>query len=125
MAASIEKFDRGEEFNYAIFRIDDGELLGGCGLHRRTAAQDALEIGYWVSQKHTRHGYASAAVTALTQAAFGLPEIQRVEVHCDKANAPSIGVPKKLGFRLDRQVHRTVETPGEIGTELIWTLEKS
>src|SRR5580692_252709 len=97
----------------------DGEFVGTIGLHRRLA-DDAVEIGYWTVAGKTRRGYATAAARALTQVALSLPGVRRVEIHCDEANTASAGVPRKLGYRLDRVEQHEREAPGERGRRMIW-----
>ena len=97
----------------------DGEFAGTIGLHRR-AADDAVEIGYWTVAARTRRGYATAAAQALTEVALALPGTRQVEIHCDEANTASAGVPRKLGYRLDRVEKHEREAPGERGHRMIW-----
>jgi RimJ/RimL family protein N-acetyltransferase len=97
----------------------DGEFVGTIGLHRR-AADDAVEIGYWIASAKTRRGYATAAARALTPVALGLPGTRRVEIHCDEANTASAAIPRKLGYRLDRVEAHEREAPGERGRRMIW-----
>jgi len=97
----------------------DGEFVGTIGLHRRLG-DDAVEIGYWTVAGKTRRGYATAAARALTQVALSLPGVRRVEIHCDEANTASAGVPRKLGYRLDRVEQHEREAPGERGRRMIW-----
>jgi RimJ/RimL family protein N-acetyltransferase len=97
----------------------DGEFVGTIGLHRRLA-DDAVEIGYWTVAARTRRGYATAAARAMTQVALALPGARRVEIHCDEANTASAGVPRKLGYRLDRVEKHEKEAPGEQGRRMIW-----
>jgi RimJ/RimL family protein N-acetyltransferase len=97
----------------------DGEFVGTIGLHRRPAV-DAVEIGYWTVASRTRRGYATAAAQALTPVALALPGARRVEIHCDEANTASAGVPRKLGYRLDRVEKHEQEAPGERGRRMIW-----
>src|SRR2546430_12794368 len=73
-------------------------LVGSCGLHRRVGP-DALEIGYWIHAAFVRRGLATEAARLLTHAAFSMPEISSVEIHHDKANLASSGVPSRLGYR--------------------------
>jgi ribosomal-protein-serine acetyltransferase len=86
-----------------------------------------LEIGYWVHPRHLRQGLATAAAAALTDAAFGLPGIGRVEIVHDEANVASSGVPRKLGFtEIARQPHPDgPQTPGESGIDVVWRLTRS
>jgi RimJ/RimL family protein N-acetyltransferase len=97
----------------------DGEFVGTIGMHRR-AADDAVEIGYWIASAKTRRGYATAAARALTPVALELSASRRVEIHCDEANTASAAVPRKLGYRLDRVQAHVREAPGEQGRRMIW-----
>ena len=114
---------RGELFEYALLDptqdLDTGPVLGGIGLHRRVGP-GGIEIGYWVHVRHTRRGYVSDAAKALTEAALALPGVRRVEIHCDVANTASAGVPRKLGYRLDRLEPREPQAPAETGRHQIW-----
>jgi RimJ/RimL family protein N-acetyltransferase len=103
----------------AAVQDPDGEFVGTIGLHRRLA-DDAVEIGYWIVATRTRRGYATAAAQALTQVALALPGTRQVEIHCDEANTASAGVPRKLGYRLDRVEAHEREAPGEQGRRMIW-----
>ena len=102
----------------------DGEFVGTIGLHRRPA-DDVVEIGYWTMAGRTRRGYATAAAQAMTQVALALPGARRVEIHCDQANTASAGVPRKLGYRLDRVEKHEKEAPGEQGRRMIWVWDQA
>lgn len=119
---ALPQWDSGDGFQYWLREKASGELVGGAGLHRRIG-QRGLEIGYWVRADRARRGYATAAARALTAAAFALGWVDRVEIHCDEANVASAGVPRRLGFRLDRIEDDTVEAPGETGRSMIWVAE--
>src|SRR5215472_19045285 len=97
----------------------DGEFVGTIGMHRR-AADDAVEIGYWIASAKTRRGYATAAARALTPVALELSSARRAEIHCDEANTASAAIPRRLGYRLDRVEAHEPEAPGERGRRMIW-----
>jgi ribosomal-protein-serine acetyltransferase len=101
----------------------DGRVVGGCGLHRRLA-RDGLELGYWVHPSFTRRGLATTAVRLLTDAALALPGITHVEIHHDKANVASAGVPRRLGFWLLAEVPDEIEAPAESGIECRWRMDQ-
>ncbi len=107
---------------YGIF-IDEA-IAGGCGLHRRLGPE-GLEIGYWVHPSFTRRGVATEAVRLLTETAFSIPGIAHVEIHHDKANMRSAGVPQKLGFRFVGEGPDEPDAPAEVGIECRWRLDKS
>ena len=94
-------------------------MLGGCGLHRRVGPR-AIEIGYWVHADHGGRGIATALARALTGAALALPDVDRVEIHCDEANVRSAAVPRRLGYRLDRIEEDEVTAPAETGRSMVW-----
>ncbi len=101
----------------------DGRVAGGCGLHRRIGA-GGLEIGYWIHPAFLRRGLAARTARTLTDAAFAIPGISRVEIHHDKANQASAGVPRKLGFEWLGESTDEPEAPAELGIEWRWRMEK-
>ena len=100
-----------------------GAVAGSCGLHRRLGPS-ALEIGYWVHPSYTRRGLATTAAGLLTEAALSLPEITHVEIHTDKANTASAGVPRRLGYRVAAKRPDGRHAPGEVGIEYVWRMER-
>lgn len=101
----------------------DGTIIGGCGLHQRIGAA-GLEIGYWIHADHTRQGYAAEASAALTDVAFTVDDITRVEIHHDRANVASAGVPRTLGFEFVGEKVDAVTAPGEEGIDCTWVMTK-
>ena len=89
------------------------------GLHRRIGP-DALEIGYWLHPDYPGRGYATKAVSALTEAALSLHHITRVEIHTDEANTASAAIPRRLRYRLDRVERKAPQALGETGRKHIW-----
>jgi RimJ/RimL family protein N-acetyltransferase len=112
------RWDCGEECGYLLL-ADDGALLGVFGLHRRIGP-GAVEIGYWLAAAAVGHGYATTAAAALTAAALELPDVDRVEIHCDEANVRSAAVPRRLGYHLDRIEEAPRTAPATTGRQLVW-----
>ncbi len=120
-------WEEGREFNYAIRSSDPGEggdadgIIGACGFHFR-GGPGVAEIGYWVRTDRTGAGVASAAAAALTRVAGDLPEVTRVEIHCDAENVRSRAVPAKIGYHLERFDPRPegARMPGETDRIMIW-----
>jgi RimJ/RimL family protein N-acetyltransferase len=122
VAQTLRDWEAGTAFGYWMREDASGALVGGAGLHRR-AGPAAIDIGYWVSASRLRRGYATESARALTTAAFAMPGVERVEIHCDEANVASAGVPERLGYRLDRVILDVpAEAPGERGPKMIWTM---
>jgi len=100
-----------------------GAVLGGAGLHRRIGP-DGLEIGYWVHAAHARQGIATEAARALTDLAFTVTGIERVEIHHDRNNVASGGVPRTLGYSRVGELPRDVTAPGECGVLVSWRVTR-
>jgi RimJ/RimL family protein N-acetyltransferase len=118
------RWDAGEDFSYAIVEDVGGELLGGCGLHRRIAP-DGLELGYWVRGDRTGQGVATDTARALVEAAFSVDGITHVEIHHDAANAASRRIPEKVGFTCIGERQDDVVAPAEVGIDVIWRLTRN
>jgi len=101
----------------------DGAVVGSSGLHRRRGPS-VLEIGYWVHFAHIRNGYATEIAEALTTAALTVPGIERVEIHHDKANVASSGIPRRLGYTFADESPNAVLAPGEIGIDCRWVMPR-
>jgi ribosomal-protein-serine acetyltransferase len=102
---------------YGVFI--DGQIAGGCGLHRR-GAEDVLEIGYWIHIRFVRQGWATRVASLLTDAALATPGINFVEIHHDRANEASGGVPQKLGFAFVVEERKEPAAPSDVGIECRW-----
>jgi RimJ/RimL family protein N-acetyltransferase len=121
--ARVEELDHNWEsglgYVYSVLTADHGTLVGEIALHRRPA-DSSVEMGYWIAASYAGLGYVTSAGKALTAVALALPGVDRVEIHCDAANAASAAIARKLGYRLDRIEERHPETPGESGQLMIW-----
>lgn len=125
-ASLIETFEAertlGGDAVYAI--VQDGEVVGGCGLHRR-AGPDSLEVGYWVDHRHVRQGIATRATALLTDLAFTVPGIEHVEVLHAESNARSSGVPRAAGFeRVGVRTPTRDRGPAELGADVVWRVAR-
>lgn len=116
------EWEGGGDSFFGIFK--DDVLVGSCGLHRR-GSPDSLEIGYWIDVRHTRLGYAKEAAAALTEAALNVPDVERVEIHHDKANVASGRIPARLGYELTGEWPQERVAPAEVGIECRWVLTRS
>ena len=125
IAAQREFIERSETswtaqtaFNWLIVDAG-GHLIGTIGLMDRVGP-GALEIGYWLRTDATGRGVMTRAAARVTDIALALPGIERVEIHCDAANARSSAVPRRLGYRLDRETPAEPTAPGESGVSQYW-----
>jgi ribosomal-protein-serine acetyltransferase len=114
-------WEAGEDVVYGAFL--DGAVIGGCGLHSRIGPK-GLEIGYWVHVDHIRQGYAAELSAALTDLAFSVDGIERVEIHHDRANVASRGVPRTLGYEFVTDKPDPITAPGEEGVDSTWVMTR-
>lgn len=115
------EWQRGGDANFAV--VVGRAVAGGCGLHRRRGPT-TLEIGYWTHPSFVRRRVATAAARLLTDAAFSVPEIERVEIHHDKANFASRGVAAALGYRFVGEHPDQPRAPAEVGIDCTWRVSR-
>lgn len=122
LARKVEEFDRGEDFSYNMFTLDETEIVGGIGFHPRSAP-DCLEMGYWVSASREGRGYATEAGRALSRAGLALDHIRAIQIDCDPENRASARVAEKLGYTLVECRVKDKTTPtGEPRDTLVFEL---
>jgi RimJ/RimL family protein N-acetyltransferase len=112
---------RGGDVYLAV--IVHGRVAGSAGLHRRRGP-GVLEIGYWTHPSFLRQGVATNVARMLTDAAFAVAEVERVEIHHDKANVASAGVPRRLGYRLAAETPQPPAAPAELGVDCAWRMTR-
>jgi ribosomal-protein-serine acetyltransferase len=120
--ASTKQWERGGDALYGVFR--DGVIVGGCGLHHRRGP-NTLDLGYWIHVDHVGQGYAQELARGLTEAAFGVEGVDRVEIHHDKANERSRAVPVALGFARGPERPDGIDAPAEVGIDCTWSISRS
>jgi len=121
IVASNERWETGGDAAYGVF-LDD-VAVGGCGLHHRRGP-DVLDLGYWIHVDHVGHGYARELARGLTEAALEVEGVDRVEIHHDRANLRSRGVPQALGFARGPERADEVGAPAEVGIDCTWWIDR-
>lgn len=111
----------GEQWQCGTFL--DGTVVGAAGLRQGTS-EGVLEIGYWVHRAFTRRGIATVASFLLTGLGFAMDETRAVEIHHDRANVASGGVPRKLGFEFVGEVRSPAPPPGGEGIDCVWRITR-
>lgn len=103
VCASIEQFQaklrEGDSFHCGIWEGD--ELAGGvvCWyIHRQNKN---AEVGYWLGERSTGRGLATAATKRALAHLFEEEKLHRVEMQCGTENVRSRAVPERLGFTLE------------------------
>jgi RimJ/RimL family protein N-acetyltransferase len=103
---------------WAVIRVADDALLGLVALqpyvpwwivwehdpaarHRRVE----VELSYAFGRRYWGNGYATEAGRALIGYAFDTLRLARIAYGVDAANTRSVGVMRRLGFRLERNLY--------------------
>jgi len=85
-------------FQFALEDKETGSFVGDCGLRIMESDHRLAQIGYTVATLHWNKGYASEAITALTDYAFAAFPLHRITASVDPRNAASCRVLEKAGF---------------------------
>jgi len=99
------KFLLREDFVFLIFERgadgQEGELLGGTGLHRIDWSLRRFEIGYWRKTGCEGRGIITESTRAMARLAFDSLGARRVELRMDDNNERSWKVAERAGFTLE------------------------
>ena len=97
--ARIALFNTNGLGKFPVFLKTSGEFLGTAGFDPYTLdGSGEVELGYRLCLEHWGKGYATEAVRAMLQWAYGALDLNRVEAELDTRNAASARVLEKLGF---------------------------
>jgi ribosomal-protein-alanine N-acetyltransferase len=89
-----------EGYAFLIFDEADDELVGGVTLSNvRRGVTQAAVLGYWLGLPYIKRGYMTCAVQAIASFAFEDLRLHRLEAATMPANAASIRVLERNGFR--------------------------
>ena len=84
------------------------EFAGLIGFKDMDRINDKIEIGYWLIEKITGRGIATAATRKMVNLAFRNMDMNRVQIRCGVGNIKSSAIPRRLGF-----VYEGIERSGE------------
>ena len=110
-------------YPFLVFRKADDVLMGGCTLTnvRRGVTQSAA-VGYWIGERHARHGYMYAALKAMRPFVFELLGLHRLEAACIPENEASRNLLLKVGFREEGRARRYLQIGGEWRDHILFAL---
>lgn len=88
---------------YLVVLKETGESIGMCGLIKR-AGLDDVDLGYAFLPRFWSKGYAVESALAVEAHAKNVIGLQRIVAITDPANAGSIRVLEKIGFKFEKMV---------------------
>ena len=92
----LEKSSANRDEVYVIWY--NFEFAGLIGFKDIDRINDKIEIGYWLIEKLTGKGIATAATRKMVNLAFRNMEMNRVQIRCGIGNEKSSAIPRRLGF---------------------------
>jgi len=94
-----DRLRTGHGYSFAIADSATDEAVGEIGLWTSDVAAGRATSGYWMAPDRRRHGYAQAALAAVTQWAFTIDEIARVQLHIEPWNEGSWRAAEACGYQ--------------------------
>lgn len=88
-------------FQWGIASLDDDRAIGTTTLYHVDASHRRAEIGFALARAEWSKGFASEAVARLIRYAFEELDLHRIEADPDPANAASIRLLEKQGFKYE------------------------
>jgi ribosomal-protein-serine acetyltransferase len=78
--------------------IHNGRIAGSIGYNIIDWQDRKTEIGYWLGTAFEGRGLMTQACEEMIQFAFGVLELNKVEIHCASGNMRSRAIPERLHF---------------------------
>ncbi|MFF9817271.1 GNAT family N-acetyltransferase [Streptomyces sp. NPDC014006] len=97
-------WDSGERIAFAVVEpaaADGGETVVGHVVLKRTGTATSAEVGYWTAAAARGRAVAPRALRALTDWAFTVLDLTRLDLLHRTDNAASCRVAEKAGYRLE------------------------
>jgi RimJ/RimL family protein N-acetyltransferase len=89
----------GKGYSFAVADAVSDQAVGQIGLWTSDIAAGRATTGYWIAEPFRRHGYARAALNALTEWAFTLEEVARLQLHVEPWNEGSWRTAQACGYQ--------------------------
>jgi ribosomal-protein-alanine N-acetyltransferase len=114
----------GRSFSFAIWHGKNliGQISLGGVIY---GAMRGGHIGYWIDRNFANRGYTTAAVEMLTQYAFEVLKLHRVEINLRPENASSRRVAEKAGFIFEGDRPRYLHIDGQWRDHICFVKENS
>jgi len=100
------------------------EVVGDITVNNCNPRNGTFSWGLNTKMEYRRKGYASEALKLVMRYYFRELRYQKVTVHIDSFNEPSVKLHESLGFQLEGRIRRAVFTNDQYFDELIYGLTK-
>jgi [ribosomal protein S5]-alanine N-acetyltransferase len=94
---ATQKYSLREEYHLGI-HLQNGELIGVCGLTNIDSVNMKAELGYWIGRDYWGKGYANEAMQLIMYFGFKNLKLNKIYAHVFGSNERSIKLLERLGF---------------------------
>jgi RimJ/RimL family protein N-acetyltransferase len=110
----------GPWFQFAVSLSSSGTLLGDVALRTSRVEVGQAELGFTFASAHQGQGYATEAVRAVVQYAFGQLAIHRVFSRTDARNLRAQRLLERIGFRQESEFRERTWFKGAWATDILY-----
>lgn len=121
---SSSDWDKGEQYNFAIYDSKETTLMGVIGLNHINQSHRFANIGYWVRQSCTRRGTGTAATLLVAEFGLGDLGLQRLEILIPDHNIASRRVAEKTGAKFEGRLRNRLVLADEAHDALLYSLTR-
>ena len=113
------------EKNGASYGLWKGpELIGLMTINHVNWKKKEADVGYWIIEKATGHGYATKAFSALVRYCFEVLDLKTLTAHTATTNIKSQKILKKMGFKETMTLKERVEVRGRKVDDFLFKLKR-
>ncbi|WP_342547915.1 GNAT family N-acetyltransferase [Paenibacillus sp. FSL P2-0089] len=112
------------KYSFAVCDKATGRLIGWCGTGVLEFMAPDAELYYLIGREHWGRGYATEAAAAMADYAFGVIGLEQLYAKADPRNTASLGVLRKLGFRVEQELAGLTGDYEDCNGELLHVLRK-
>ncbi|MEA2077482.1 MAG: GNAT family protein [Candidatus Marinimicrobia bacterium] len=105
------KTKAGERVEYGIFIKDGNEYIGNIQVFNMSQENHCGELGYWLTESSTGHGYMREAVRILEKECFTSLNLHRIQITCDVLNEASTKVIKACAYTYEGTLREDMYDP--------------
>jgi len=110
------------QYEFAITLAETGELIGGCGIGKRSEQPKIGLIGYVLNKAFWNRGYGTEASKALIEFGFTQLALHKVSAFCDSNNIGSNRVLQKSGMKLEGRLRENFVRRGKWTDEMLYSM---
>ncbi|MFJ6531381.1 GNAT family N-acetyltransferase [Microbacterium sp. NPDC091662] len=118
-----ERAAAGIGYSFAI-EANEG-CVGQIGLWLRDRDQGRATVGYWIRPARRGQGYAHSALRTLTEWAWHLSDLHRLQLHIDPTNVPSLRTAERAGYTREGLLHSWQKVGDERRDMLVYSRLRS